>query len=95
MVTKDDIKEHFKNTKITVKAVLDFCRDEYENDIRVKKRMISTDYLEKLVRQIVRTLFLSNEFGRKVQNALYDLRLAYRTRNGMSVKKAPIFHPIE
>ena len=93
MVPQDQIKAHFKNLPATVKNILDFCQEEYENLARLRGDLYVTTYLDTLVRQVCKALAKSNSFRDKVLRSLYPIALSYRVRSGMECNKAPIFHP--
>lgn len=93
MVTRDRIRTHFLELPKTIKNIIAFCQEEYENIARERGDLYVTNYLDKLVRQVCTTLHLSNAFRTKVLNGLYHVTLAYRVRAGMECNRAPIFHP--
>ena len=93
MVPQDQIRLHFQSVPKTVKNILDFCQEEYENLARIKGDLYVSNYLDTLARQVCKALHLSNTFRDKVLRSLYPIALSYRVRAGMECNKAPIFHP--
>ena len=93
MVTKHRIREHFRDCPKTIKNVIAFCQEEYENIALAKGDLHVTNYLDLLVRQVCQTLKLSNSFRQKISKGLFHVALSYRVRAGMECNRAPIFHP--
>lgn len=93
MVSKSDIRQHFLSIPKSQDNIVNFCKEEYENQARLRGNLFVTNYLNDLVRQVCQTLGISNSTRIKIQNSLFHLIVSYRIRAGMQSNKAPIFHP--
>ena len=93
MVSKSDIRDHFKLLPKTQQNIISYCKEQYETLARIRGDLFVPNYLEKLVRQVCQALGLSNPTRDKILRGLFHVMLAYRVRAGMQTNKAPIFHP--
>ena len=93
MVTKDRIRQYFLDLPKSSENIIQFCQEVYEEKARQKGDLFVTNYLDLLVRQVCKTLGISNPKREKISKALFHLIVAYRVRSGMTPNKAPIFHP--
>lgn len=93
MVSKANIREHFKSLPKTQQNIISYCKEQYETLARLRGDLFVPNYLEKLVRQVCLALGLSNPTRDKILRGLFHVMLSYRVRAGIQTNKAPIFHP--
>ena len=93
MVSKADVRQHFRNRPKTKQNIIDYCKEQYEMLARLRGDLFVPNYLEKLVRQVCQALGLSNPSRDKILRGLFHVTLSYRVRAGVQSNKAPIFHP--
>ena len=93
MVSKSDIRLHFKNLPKSQSNIISFCKNEYERIARLRGDLFVPNYIENLVRQVCQTLHMSNSARDKILRGLFHVTLSYRVLGGVQSNKAPIFHP--
>ena len=93
MVSKDQIREHFKHIPKSAANVLEYCHQVYIDLARVRGDLFVPNYLETLAKQVCQALGLSNAFRNQIIRELFHITLSYRVRLGIQTNQAPIFHP--
>ena len=92
-VDKNLVIEHFKTVPITIANIIQFARVTFESRGRIRKNLLSTAFLTKIVRFVCTVLNAPDSIRNSIHFQLYDVMAEYRILGGQRTKPAQLKSP--
>ena len=89
------ILKFFKERPVTVQNVITCATTIYEFRNYEVQIILSTNYLEKIVNEVLTVVKASVAIRKSVHNSLFDIFMSYRIKNNSEVAHAPSVDPVK